>query len=63
MSGSGSSVFGLFSSAAGAQRAVVALAPLQAVYVTDLQPGDPADLQPGDHDAPGQPPPEPHAPK
>jgi len=41
----------------------VALAPLQAVYVTDLQPGDPADLQPGDHDAPGQPPPEPHAPK
>lgn len=48
MSGSGSSVFGLFASAASAQRALAALAPVQAVYVTDLQPGDPADLQPGD---------------
>ena len=41
MSGSGSSVFGLFASAAGAQRALAALAPLQAVYVTDLQPRRP----------------------
>ena len=40
MSGSGSSVFGLFASAARAQRACAALAPTAAVYVTDLQPGD-----------------------
>lgn len=39
MSGSGSSVFGLFASAASAQRALAALAPTPAVYVTDLQPG------------------------
>ena len=38
MSGSGSSVFGLFASAASAQRALAALAPTPAVYVTDLQP-------------------------
>ncbi len=38
MSGSGSSVFGLFASAARAQRALAALAPTPAVYVTDLQP-------------------------
>jgi 4-diphosphocytidyl-2-C-methyl-D-erythritol kinase len=38
MSGSGSSVFGLFASAASAQRALAALAPTRAVYVTDLQP-------------------------
>ena len=38
MSGSGSSVFGLFASAARAQRACAALAPTPAVYVTDLQP-------------------------
>ncbi len=42
MSGSGSSVFGLFASAASAQRALAALAPTAAVYVTDLQPGDAA---------------------
>jgi len=41
MSGSGSSVFGLFASAASAQRAVAALAPTPAVYVTDLQPREP----------------------
>ena len=41
MSGSGSSVFGLFTSAASAQRALAALAPTRAVYVTDLQPGGP----------------------
>ncbi len=41
MSGSGSSVFGLFASAASAQRALAALAPTPAVYVTDLQPGAP----------------------
>jgi 4-diphosphocytidyl-2-C-methyl-D-erythritol kinase len=40
MSGSGSSVFGLFASAARAQRACAALAPTAAVYVTDLRPGD-----------------------
>jgi 4-diphosphocytidyl-2-C-methyl-D-erythritol kinase len=40
MSGSGSSVFGLFGSAASAQRALAALAPTRAVYVTDLQPRD-----------------------
>ena len=39
MSGSGSSVFGLFGSAASAQRALAALAPSPRVYVTDLQPG------------------------
>ncbi len=39
MSGSGSSVFGLFASAARAQRACAALAPTAAVYVTDLRPG------------------------
>jgi 4-diphosphocytidyl-2-C-methyl-D-erythritol kinase len=38
MSGSGSSVFGLFVSAASAQRALAALTPTRAVYVTDLQP-------------------------
>ena len=49
MSGSGSSVFGLFASAARAQRACAALAPTAAVYVTDLQPGDgaPAPAPPG----------------
>jgi len=40
MSGSGSSVFGLFARAASAQRALAALAPTPAVYVTDLQPRD-----------------------
>jgi len=40
MSGSGSSVFGLFASAASAQRALAALAPTPAVYVTDLQPAE-----------------------
>jgi 4-diphosphocytidyl-2-C-methyl-D-erythritol kinase len=41
MSGSGSGVFGLFASAASAQRALAALAPTPAVYVTELQPGAP----------------------
>ncbi|HMK92878.1 MAG TPA: 4-(cytidine 5'-diphospho)-2-C-methyl-D-erythritol kinase [Thermoleophilia bacterium] len=40
MSGSGSSVFGLFASAASAQRALAALAPTTAVYATDLQPAE-----------------------
>ena len=58
MSGSGSSVFGLFASAARAQRACATLAPTAAVYVTDLQPGDaPAGgevggSQPGSHPGP-----------
>jgi len=38
MSGSGSSVFGLFASAASAQRALAPRAPTPAVYVTDQQP-------------------------
>ncbi len=46
MSGSGSSVFGLFASAASAQRALAALAPTPALYVTDLQPGLPPAARP-----------------
>jgi len=38
MSGSGSSVFGLFSGSARAQAALRAVAPAEAFYVTDLQP-------------------------
>jgi 4-diphosphocytidyl-2-C-methyl-D-erythritol kinase len=41
MTGSGSAVFGVFSSAARAQRAREAVAPARAWYVTDLQPGAP----------------------
>ena len=41
MSGSGSSVFGLFGSSARAQAALRAVAPAQAFYVTDLQPRSP----------------------
>lgn len=52
MSGSGSSVFGLFASAARAQRACAALAPTAAVYMTDLRPGD----DPSAPSLPGSPP-------
>jgi 4-diphosphocytidyl-2-C-methyl-D-erythritol kinase len=41
MTGSGAAVFGLFGSAARAQRAREAVAPARAWYVTDLQPGAP----------------------
>jgi 4-diphosphocytidyl-2C-methyl-D-erythritol kinase len=41
MTGSGAAVFGVFSSAARAQRAREAVAPARAWYVTDLQPGAP----------------------
>lgn len=41
MSGSGSSVFGLFGSAARAQAALRAVSPAHAFYVTDLQPRSP----------------------
>ena len=41
MSGSGSSVFGLFGSSARAQAALRAVSPARAFYVTDLQPRSP----------------------